>query len=291
MRVSSLKRWHWILVALVIGFACGGVRQGTADEDRIDQYERLFTDPQKFEDAITTEASGLRLFRNITVYPYHVPGAPAGRNVAYLATGQYWDGVPQIQKNGQSVAHYVSACFIASAPFQPRTALLGANRNATFDSVIDYLAVMHDKAGVQFHYAWWWWATTPLALWVMGSLIVVGGIWPTLFNLIVFGRLTRPAEEKGVSLKDVKGTTAPTRAPGPEIDEEALAALDHELEESLAHLDSSDAPATATTASAAPRALNGDPLDPVAVAAAESREFGAKRDDFYPTELRVHPHK
>lgn len=289
MRLSSLKRWHWLLIAIVVGLAGGGVRQGTADEDRIDQYEHLITDPQRFEDAVTTQAYGHHLFEDITVYPYHLHNRRGDASVVHLVTGRYWDGEPTVQ-NGQTVAHFVSACFIASAPYQPRTSLVAERGNKPFPTVLDYLAVLHERSGVNYRYAWWWWAVTPIALWLIASIILIGGVWPTIINLITYGTFTRPAEEAGVSLKDVKSSPArPKPVTAEAIDPALLENFEDELESDLTAAPVVAAP---TSSPAPPRPLSTAPLEPVAISDnAHSKEFGAKRDDFYPTELRTHPHK
>jgi hypothetical protein len=146
--------------------------------------------------------------------------------------------------------------------------------------VLDFLDSLGKTAGVQYRYAWWGWATTPLAKWVFFSLVLLGGVWPTIINLLTFGSLTRPREEKGVSLLHVKPPPpkpAPTR-----VAVGHLAELEHELEESLAGRSPDENTALEATA---PKQLSAGPLESVTVPAAQDdREYGAEKDDFYPTE-------
>src|SRR6266566_4531767 len=47
-----------------------------------------------------------------------------------------------------------------------------------------------------------------MAYWIAGGVLVIGIIWPTVINLLVFGKLRRPREEKGISLMGVIGIIA-----------------------------------------------------------------------------------
>jgi hypothetical protein len=111
------------------------------------------------------------------------------------------------------------------------------------------------------------------------SVVLIGVIWPTLINLIVWGRW--PAEAKGISLWRSPSSPKPTR-PTPSF--AAPRAADGDAPPSTA-------PAPAGSTAAAVRTLGGGPLVLAPTAAASHKEFGADPDDFYPTEQKArHQH-
>lgn len=277
MRVSALKRWHWILIALAVGLLGGSIRQSTVDfEDRLDSYGKLMTQRQ-FEEALVGKIEGLRQFKDITVYPYELRSHNGTRRLVHIVAGRYWDGEVKVV-NGQGRAHFDPYCYLAAVPYHP----LDGGKQGT---VLDYLNQLRKTSGVQYRYAWWGWATTPLMKWVFFSLVLIGGVWPTIINLLTFGRLTRPREEKGISLLHVKSPPAKP-APAP-VAMSHLAELEHELEEKLAGGAAED---EQPPEAPAPKELSGGPLEPVTIPAVQDdREYGADKDDFYPTE-RHRPH-
>src|SRR6266566_3870794 len=136
-----------------------------------------------------------------------------------------------------------------------------------------------------------------MAYWIAGGVLVIGIIWPTVINLVVFGKLRRPREEKGISLMGVKGATG--KAGGePVATEEDLAkvaAMAEEIEEKIRSDGGEENEEIAVAAAAAPvKRLEGDALDEATSAEMkqESKEFGRDKDDFYPTEVHAkHPHE
>ena len=134
--------------------------------------------------------------------------------------------------------------------------------------------------GVSFRYAWWQDPKWGLSLWVGGCVLIVGLIWPTVINLLVFGSLTRlreakPDLSKSADVADVAAPPSFIGVGGSDID--AVAGVP-------------DAP-QATSVSPVVQPLSNDPLDATSAATNDSsKEFGRDEDDFYPTERHA-PHK
>jgi hypothetical protein len=127
-------------------------------------------------------------------------------------------------------------------------------------------------------------------------VLLIGVVWPTVINLLVFGRLTRPREEAGIDLSKASSATPPAAPKGPtEQDLAHLRELEAELAARLARGGDVPAPDAPATAPAVPAVLGGAPLEPVPQDAHDERLFGARADDFYPTEAKVphhhHPHQ
>jgi type II secretory pathway pseudopilin PulG len=290
MGIASVRRWHWVIIALIIGFSGAAIRRWAGDEieSRVDAFGDLLANQAQFESALVTEQQGERLFKDVTVYPYRVRDSHGGKRLVHIVSGSYWDGRAR-ERGGQVVAVWQPTCFVAATPYKPRIPVAGHGdelfASQQFSSVLDYLATMREQAGVQFRYAWWWWMTDSAFLWPALSLVCIGGVWPTVVNLLVFGSLRRPAEAKGISLWHVrsgKKRAAAVAAP-------SYASFSSRQEGESERLDAPPVPVETAEASPPVKALSSQQLDPVAAALPRAdKDYGAEKDDFYPTEL--HPH-
>lgn len=303
--VSKLHRWHWVVIALLVGFGGGALRQNAYDfEDELDTYGTLIPSQRRFEEAIVTEVQGQRMFKNLVVYPYHLRDGHGDRLV-HIVTGWYWNGRPEVI-NGQPQARYTRGCYLAASPYRPLDPTDGAWTGQTVAvgpsfTVLDYLKSLHASAGVQYRYAWWWWAVRPLSLWALGSVLLIGVLWPTFINLWTFGTFSRPRGEQSsqglpwrslLALRRVEPRpTAAVPAPAGHISLEAsLDAIEQELAAGAASpVDSPEVPAASA---AKPAVLNTAPLEPAPAAAkADDKDFGTESDDYYPTELHAGHHE
>jgi hypothetical protein len=280
MAIQNIKRWQWILVSLVVGYALGYIQHLPTEN-----WQKVFGDtiPQRqFEEGLTREQSGLRWFRNIVVYRDRVEAG--GKNVpVYIVAGDYFNGKFETQ-NGQQVAVWRPRCYIAEGPYQP---ISGSADPQGMKTVIEYLKGVQ---GVSYTYAWWRDPRWGIAFWTVGSLLLIGGIWPTVINLLVFGSLFRPAEEKGIDLSKV---SAQLQQQGGQVSGADLAAVEKmggELEAELAAEAGPAAPPQTADGPAPVKALTATQLE--VEAAEQDREgkaFGQDRDDFYPTERHQQP--
>ena len=269
-----------MVIALAVGLAHGVVWQSAAPDlaGSLDDFETVITDQRQFERALVTEAHGSRLFKDLTVHPRWVSAPGGGPKLVHIVAGLYWNGQPRVEGERQ-VARWAPACYVAPTPYLPLSS------PGSFASVREYLQSLGGENGVRFSYAWWWWATRPMFISICASLVLVGGVWPSLINLLTFGTLTRPAEERGASLwrvKRVPHAVVPAPAPPFTSSGAPLGAHDGELEAIL----SGAAPA-ATEPPPAPRPLLLDPVTAASVPQPDDRHFGAGRSDFYPTELHA----
>lgn len=281
MGITALHRVHWVLIAILLGLVFGLVfdhSHGQLYGVNMGGYGLLLPGQQQFESGLTQEYDHIRLFSDPVVYPHWITRPDGEKKEIYLVTGRYWDGNAQI-KDGKSVAEWVPRCVITQTPYRPQVAVVEHDGRAVaeFPSVVEFMDAMHRAYGVKYRYAWW--AAHPMPTWLIGTLIVVGGIWPTIINLLAFGRLTRPPEAKTLSLWNIVSRKPPQKAPLPTFAAPAGPDLDAELESAMAAAAASaDAPKQLV-----PTLANG-PLETVPESPKESREFGAESDDFYPTE-------
>src|SRR5436853_5771341 len=301
MRVERIHRWQWVIIALVVGFLIGEVRNFFTSED-VTGYGNSMNGQQQFESAILTHerlpsGEARPLFYKLSVLSVKDPAATLrGRQATldaltpeqkkafaaikgrsdqdaylldldhawlnsrhtYAIAGVYYNGRPtQNPKTSQWEKVWHPYFFIAPSPYKPtkQFAITGtvpqakptlSDRLQTLaeklhlktpdepDGALAYLKALRAQGRVDFTYEWWKAPRVSMAVWIAGSLVIVGGLWPTLVNLLIYGTLGRPIEEK-VDLSKVRTAQAPKTQRGPTDEELAqLKALGDKLEADLA---------------------------------------------------------
>jgi hypothetical protein len=279
MSIQNVKRWQWILISLIIGAGFGYIQHlPTAD------WRSAFGDTisqQQFEEGLVREQSGLKWFRNVVVYPEFIEDG--NKQVRLLiVSGEYFDG-RLLDQNGSRVAVWNPRCFIAEGAYVPITPNA---RSKDSGMVIDYL---RSVKGVSFAYAWWRDPAWAIGLWTAGSFVAIGLIWPTLINLIAFGSLRRPKEEKGIDLSKVSSGSSKVGT-AKEVDLEAAAKMAEELEAKIKADGVVPSPQKKVEEPAAAPVLTAGALElTMSEQERRAKEFGKERDDFYPTERHAHP--
>jgi hypothetical protein len=277
MAVRNVKRWQWILASLAVGLLLGYFQQLPTEN-----WQKAFGDTitqHQFEEGLIRKHSGSRWFRNIVIYPQRLDVAGTSVPVT-IVTGEYFNGSLEMQ-NGQRVAIWHPRCFIAEEPFRPITPNAGAQDGNT---VIAYL---NSLPGVTYTYAWWRDPTWAVGLWTAGSVLVIGLIWPTIINLLVFGSIMRPKENRGIDLSKVSAQTPKSASKSPEPDLTAVTKAAEELEAKLAaearpQIRDAQAPAAA---SPVPQLSGAAVESPMTSEQHEQKNYGQEKDDFYPTEV------
>jgi hypothetical protein len=298
MWIEQVKRWQWLLLSVAVGALLWWSLR--PDTDSLAGYGECINDPAAFEAALAGAAHGRARFTNVRVHRQLVDDGAGSAATVYVVSGDYCDGTPDPM---DGTLHWRPRYFLAPARYRPHWNLYdfsGATGGAAkaldqyqrieSPTVVDFLRLLRTAGVVSYTHAWW--RTYPAATWVGGSVLLIGVVWPTVINLLAFGRLTRPREEKGTDLSKVKNAAAPAPA-GPSADDlEHLRELESELEAKLA----GEAPAAPPEQPAAPprraAVLTAAPAGPAPTDAPhDDTVFGAKADDFYPTERHVdHPH-
>ena len=356
MRVERIHRWQWLIIALVVGFLIGYVRNLFTGED-VSGYGSSMNGQQQFENGIlslerlpsgearphfyklivlnVTDPKATRRGRDETranltpaqkkqlesikkisdqnAYLDEISQAEASNRRTYAIAGTYYNSRPeQDPKDHQWKKFWRPYFYIAPTPYKPsrQFAISGTvpHLKPTFtdklqalaekihlkdpdppDSILAYLKALKAQGRVEYTYAWWKAPRVSMATWIAGCLVVIGGIWPTVVNLLVYGTLSRPYEEKA-DLSKVRSAAAAKASREPtEEDLAQLKALEEELEARLAAsgtsapMGPSDRPAPAPI-----KTLTAKEMEVAAAAkAGESHEYAVKPDDFYPTEKRA----
>jgi hypothetical protein len=225
MQVQDLKRWHWALIALVVGVALSYA--WTNVEPTIPRSLGQAT----FEDLLVRPPhEGHAWLENLTVYP--------PEEGVYVVTGEQLTVT-----SGSKEGTYKPFAYMAKIPYVPgagRT-VAGAKPSAPADqTILTYLKTTAEQhAHVDYRYAWERKPAAVYAIWTVGSLVVIGGVWPSLVSLLTGGGLglTRQKDDDDYDLSRFgsgkeaapAGPTGPTTA-----DVDQLKAVEAELEQKLA---------------------------------------------------------
>jgi hypothetical protein len=299
MRLERVRRWQWVVLSLVVGLGLAQVRRFDADDlpDRLGQgvADRAWFEREVQRRVPLADGSTVPAFGRLRVYPLSVPER-TGRRRVHVVAGMYLahagngrgDAGGADAGGADAVGKVRPYFFIAPVPYQS----LGDERSRKpvdpGATVLDYLDGLRGK-GVTYTYAWWAHPRYAAAAWVGGSFVLIGVLWPTALNLLAYGTFRPPPEEKGVSLWKVRPShTSPPRS--------AVTAAVATRPAPAAHAPVPVAPPPSPRATAAPPdtvpVLSVGPAEDDVAAATpghEHKEFGARRDDYYPTELKAAP--
>jgi hypothetical protein len=270
MNLLSLNRWQWLAVGVGVGLLVGGARRWYTD-GRPPAGECI-TLQESFEQRLLTRIGGQPQFKNVFVSRQALDAGGGRREIVDLVTGKSCDGT--VQPDGKY--HWNPAYFIAPIPYRPKTDLRDglAGKSVEHAGVTDFLRLARAHGGPSFTNAWW--ETYPFASRLAIAVIAIGLIWPCLIDLIVYGRLLRPRESK-VRLPAPKPSPA---AAGPSS---ILPKSDELPEPSTAPAPcrpegGQHEPGPVLAGEVDPPAHPEEPHDP--------KHFGARPEDYYPTELR-----
>ena len=318
MSLQNLKRWHWVLISLIVGAVLGNIRHFAMSPD-LDTRGSMTQ--REFEMALArnkaAKESGNRtqaIFSTIVVTRISDPRDR--KKPAHKVDVQYWSGSrwdTTRREDGKAEIVTRPKMFIAPIPFHPAGGKADAGshyKGSTLQrlaetlrlkpkeetgTVIDYLAQVGPASGIEYSYKWHHDRKVQMAGWMSASFVLVGLIWPTLVNLMYFGSLTRPKDETGVSLWNVKNPSASAKTDKPAVsqaEQDKLSALEAELTAKLGGFGANTPRASIPEEDeeAPPpviKPLSTTPVEEMTAAERERHEFKQKQDDFYPTERRV----
>jgi hypothetical protein len=271
MHVQDLKRWHWAVIALIVGLALSYVWSS------VEWDENLPTIGQRdFEIGLTTPYPKEKHLANITVMP---PQEGKYKVVAEQVRNTRTPGVIDLRP----------VAFMADTPYR---AGAWQNVDEQHANVREYLAAAQkNNAEIDFRYAWYRESWAIYLLWTGASLLLIGGVWPSVISLMVGAGLGFQGEEKGpdYDLERFKAEAEKKKAGGHVPTEAELAhlrELEDELERKLAAQRAGmpipeDEPETVQ----ATKKLDGGPLEAlVDNKAAEDHDY---KGEFYPVDRHL----
>jgi hypothetical protein len=273
-------------IAIMVGLSAGYVARPTSLDIR--GYGEAHNGRKEFERSMVEERAGRRRFKDLVVHKQPVTNPDGGTRAVWVVSGLY---CPPESHDGKWV--WRESFYVFQDVYKPAVGLNeligGANRDAVAKfqaiaqpSVVDFLQLLSETRGVTFFHAWW--RTYAFRIWFLGSIVVIGIVWPTAIDLVVYGRLIRP-RERAVHLPP-SPSVVPAKAQVSAQDMKHLQELDAALEEGLraSGAPAGEAPVAAPVAAPVRKLANAPQAATVAAGAEDHRVFGAKPDDFYPTE-------
>jgi hypothetical protein len=274
--VASVKHWHWLLISIAVGLALGWVNRFTSDE--LPSYGNAINDQRRFEESLVRripDAGDRPQFEDPVVHRVIIHGQ-AGE--AYVVAGRYcanpWQPDPH-----DGMYHFKPAFFVAAVPYQPATdAASAALSKISQPTVVDLLANMAKTDHITYRNLWW--KSHPFTVWLGGCVLFIGVLWPFAVNRWFWGTWLRPAEEKGIDLSQYTPEKPAAAAPATEF---VLPTSD----------DADEVPASAVAAAAEPSRAVVQKLETSRLTAVREEmhhaEYGAREEDYYPTEAH-RPH-
>ena len=277
MHVQDLKRWHWAVIALVVGLALSYVWSS------VEWDENLPTIGQRdFETGLTTPFPKEKHLANVTVMP---PQEGKYKVVAEQVRNTKTPGVIDLRP----------VAYMADTPYKE-----GAWRNDNIEhpNVREFLKSMQQNnpnAGIEFRYAWYREAWAIYLLWTGAALLLIGGVWPSVISLMVGAGLGFNPEEKGpeYDLERFKAEAEAKKAAGHVATPEELAhlaELEADLEKRLAAQRAGlPMPEDEEAVPAGTKKLDGGPLE--AFVDNKPPEEHDYKGEFYPVDRHIHKKK
>jgi hypothetical protein len=303
MQIEDFKRWHWALLGILAGliFAYAWQDHDVAGDKAYDMAEIKQNMFERYALSKSSE-SGQAILQNVRVEP---PVKDYENRDRQIVTGKRLRFNPQDKKE-----YLVPFYFYSSIPYKPHLLPPGVQPLAKDATVMDFLAVAK-KANppLQYRFVWEYQSNWYIVLWAAGGLVVIGGIWPTVLNLLLGAGLGRPrktSEDKanedylrrfGKGAKEAQPALAAKGATDADRDrlDEMNAALESQLAGAGVLTDKSTSPETDDDSVVAARSdfsiapLNAEPAEEIPIGAQveheETEEERRRRfaaGDFYP---------
>jgi len=180
MGIDEIKRWQWIVIGLIVGLCLGFA--WTSGEPN---YDGRLSGQLEFERDLLRKhpKTSEPLVRNIVIHPTELDFQ--NKTVQVVTFQRLYEGAKTHK------TYYQPQHFVAQVPYVQMMS------NQSYPSVGDSLKAVaqQTKAPVSFRYSWESERPTAISLWTVGTVAVVGGVWPTLINLMV-GAGFAPKREK-----------------------------------------------------------------------------------------------
>ncbi len=282
MDVADFKRWHWVAIGLMAGLVLSGMRIFFGPAYR-DSTARTLSQEQ-FESALLRPALSMQV-RNMVLHPPDKAGN-------CWVTGDFSEiksyAGPGGDNEGPRTPMQITGPFKykAAANYKPRLWLQGMPRGQTaLRAYLDAITARMPGKTVSYRYAWWEHNSAVLAIWTGGTVFLVGGLWPTLLNILIGASFAsrRVHKEHAYDLSRFgKGPETPIASAVSTSGEQAdLAEMAAELEKELQAEPSPAASLSMPSPPPAPvRVLAGKELEaPVSLPEDEKHYAG----EFYPT--------
>lgn len=298
MDIEHIKRWHWAAVGLLAGLLLAGTRLFYAHDYQGHSLEQNFNAVafgSRQQPVLVGFFFGPKRWLYASGVTIHPPTTPDPRVDGTKATGVQWvTGTlhdMQFAKSRDGSGKMVFEEKTAE-PFFHRSAIpYKANGKAYADvrAYLEDVAKQSGGKGAAYRVAWWERPAIAWALYPGAGLLLIGGVWPTLLNLLVGAGLGRKRDEPaGVDLSKYKSTASAATPKGKaELSDDERRQLD-----AVAAAMEADLAAGASAREPGGAALNQDvpvrELETAPLAGSVKEDHGKPKTfdgDFYPTEI------
>jgi hypothetical protein len=185
MGIEELKRWHWVVIGAIVGTVLAYAWAGFgSDSENVRRVAELDFERDLVE---KDTQSGLPLIAGIVVHPAQQAVDGPVNAVTYK----------KLHKDKQGRTHWVERRMVAPIPYRP--AIGGRapiDENLTIQKYLDAVGEKYDF--VSYRYGWWHKPTNAMLLGSVAGAAVIGGVWPTLLNVMIgagFGPAKREKKE------------------------------------------------------------------------------------------------
>jgi|GEM_PF-2146155 len=211
MGIDELKRWHWMIIGLLLGAMFGGSRVYFREPDmsgprsyRRDQFEEVLWNRVDIRNLVLHPPMNGQEWVTGELYRLDRPNngprlAPQRRNSTQPAVERpgKWVQFPLLASDVELTAKDTAA--IESAK-RAKITLRETPAYGTYPTAREYLAqlavdVPGGKEKLAFKYAWWETSRAMLTIYTSAGFVVIGVIWPTIINLMIGAGLGRPKKE------------------------------------------------------------------------------------------------
>src|ERR1700684_1177301 len=142
MQIESIKRWQWLILSVIVGFAIGYARSWQAGD--LPAYGEGLNEQQLFERRVRSRAGNNPLFKDIRVSRQILDDGAGSSETVYLVSGK---SVGEDAKAGDA---YKNMWYAAHIPYRPALDITGsadavARWNAISEpTVVDWLELAHE---------------------------------------------------------------------------------------------------------------------------------------------------
>jgi hypothetical protein len=189
MEIQDFKRWHWVLISLIVGAVLGYARTMATPDTQSDRGGISALQFISNVDRPRT-GNGYQWVCNIKIYPPQTlpAGSASGSQQVNFVTCSLMSVV------GPGQGQYNNVHFVAEIPFKVGVAFKPPNDHYTIQ---DYLEDQKKhNPEIQYKFAWWDEPKAEMAVWMGAALVLIGGIWPTLINLMIGAGFAKPKTPK-----------------------------------------------------------------------------------------------
>lgn len=213
MGIENFKRWHWIIVGLIVGLVIAYANTNTEPNTPPSVQFSVFDRNVTLDDV--GETLHLPRIRDIVLYPPIPASQAAYGKPLQLVTFQ----LANYDRKARGW-RYVPMAMEVDLPFNPPG---DENYDGSFENYLK--SMKEDYPFVTYEVAWWKAPKAQYGLWMLGCVLVIGGIWPTIQNLLIGAGFGSPKKKETYDLNRFGKYKEPTAKP---VEKRSMTSAEHD---------------------------------------------------------------